>query len=710
MTDPYATRVPDGASTPDLSWLYGEEEEDNLALEPRVDDDYTEAKKPRVSEVREIADDLLATHGLRLGQHQEMAEAYDGDRPGFFEEDEDEIRDGVIETLSITTLRQMYDFRCGFIAMHEPIAKLLSREAIDRDEAMAVEELVHFDFKCEERQFAEKYGADLRLTEPAHLQRYGMLVGLDVLNPKDPYCGLSMSLIDPTTVFPVFAGAGGLTEVYRVYEDTATSMAGNYGGKPGSSEYERLEGVLKRSTGGTSTAGSARTEQRTVTECWNRDWVTVVVDDDIELVSRKHGYHRNPFTVVIGGFDLPAATTAGASSDVETIRTDRGEIVINDASVDIARRMRPFDWKKLKTHRVAEAVAGRQLTMFKWALDPHKVLEKDPLGSHKQAVLGPLRPGQTTEVMLPNKLNLITPVVDPLTMSGLNMALAANAQAGILGQLASGMVPPQTSGSALNGLLEIGGASDAVLVRLIQLFKRLRAEWRLELREGFGGMLGRDGDRGVISVPATSGYSRTPMHRVTPEMIVRTGRELDVDLYNWRPDVTVAQYLSTLRAPSAATGMPLISDETARRKLKAVPDPDREGERIEDEQMQALPSIAQQRKLVRLRKERAQALEEGDDESADAAQSAILELEFLHEQAVISGQAAPTAPAQTGQSGAGFPQMAVPEPPRPQLPGTSLPDQGIAVGNQGGAPMQPVEPPPPGVGPSAMTPVGGTGG
>ncbi len=692
------------------SWLYSDDEDEDLALEPKVDDDYIEARKPRLPLVKEMADELQAEHGLRIGQSREMGEAYDGDRPGFFEDDLEEIQDGVIETLSISTLRQMYDFRCGFIAMHEPFAKLLNREAIDREEAMAVEELVHFDFKCEERQFARAHGADLRLTEPAHLQRYGMLVGLDVLNPKDPYCGLSMSLIDPTTVFPVFAGSGGLAEVYRVYEDTAANIAGNYGGNPGSGEYERLTSTLKRSAAHGTTTESGRTEQRTVTECWNRDWMSVVVDDDTELLSRKHGYHRVPFTVVIGGFDLPAATTSGSNSDTETLRTDRGEIVINDASVDCARRMRPFDWKKLKTHRVAEAVAGRQLTMFKWALDPHKVLEKDPLGSHKQAALGPLRPGQTTEVMLPNKLSLITPVVDPLTMAGLNMALAANAQAGILGQLASGMVPPQTSGSALNGLLEIGGASDAVLVRLIQLFKRLRAEWRLELREGFGGMLGREGDRGVISVPASSGSSRTPMHRVTPAMIVRTGRELDIELYNWRPDVTVAQYLSTLRAPSAATGMPLISDETARRKLKAVPDPDREGDRIEDEQMQALPSIAQQRKLVRLRKERNQALEEGDDESADAAQSAILELEFLHEQAVLSGQAAPTAPAQTGQSGMGNPQQPIPEPPRPQLPGTSLPDQGIAVGNQGGAPMQPVEPPPPGAGPQPMTPIGGTGG
>jgi hypothetical protein len=705
VTDRLPALVPTTSMEPDLSWLADEpSDDDELALGPPDDPDYVPAPKPDVQDSRAIADELQADHGLRIGQAREMNEAYDGARPGYFEEDEDEIADGVIETMAITTLRQMYDFRCGFIAMHDPYAKLLNRDAIDRDEAMGVEELVHFDFRCEERQFAKTHGADLRLAEPAHIQRYGMLVGLDTLNPRDEYCGLSMSLIDPTTVFPVFGGAGGLLEVYRVYEDEGPSIAGNYGGKRGSPEYERLATILRKDGGDRRDPVTSRHERRSITEVWNDDWVTVIVDEDKELLSRKHGYRRSPFTIVTGGFDLPAATSSGYGGEPDTYETARGEVSLNDASVDIARRMRPYDWKKLATHRQAEAVAGRQLTMFKWALDPHKVLEKDPLMASKQARIGKLRPGETTEVMLPNKLNLITPVVDPTAMAGLNMALAANAQAGILGQLASGSVPPQTSGSALNGLIEIGGASDVVLVRLIQLFKRMRAEWRLELRRDFGGMLGRAGDRGVISVPNQRGYGSTPLYRVTPAMIKRTGCQLDVELYNWRPDVTVAQYLATLRVPSPVTGLPLISDETARRKLKAVPDPDREGERIEDEQLLAMPPIARQRTLRRLKRERDQALDEGDDESVDDAQSAILQLEFLQEQEVMSGQAAPPgagAAAGTGGPIPPPPQMAAPEPPRPALPGTSLPAQGFDVGTEGGRP--------PGAGgPSVppMTPVG----
>ena len=466
----------------------------------------------------------------------------------------------------IDTLRQMYDFRCGLIAMHEPYAKLLSREAIDRDEAMAVEELVQFDFKCEERQFAEQWGSDLRLTEPAHLQRYGMLVGYDGLNPRDPYCGLSMSLIDPTTVYPVWAGAGGLIELYRVYQDTADNIAGNYGGKPGSPDFARLQKKLKNSNGNANSDLTAnhRTELRKVTEVWNRDHMAVQIDDDDEfLVTRKHGYHEVPFTVVIGNFDLPAATSSGYDREAETLNTPWGDIVLNDASVDTARRYRPFDWKRLKTHRVSEAVAGRALTTYKDARDPHKVYEWDPvMNKNQKPELGPLHAGKTTYVAIPGKLHIVTPVVDPTAMAVLNMALGANAQSGILGQLAAGTVPPQTSGSALNAMIEIGGAADIAIVRLIQLFKRLRAEKRLRLRMGFGGMLGRDGDRGATTVPSSRGYSSTPYHRVTPDMIERTNIELDIELFNWRPDVTVAQYLSTLRTP----GRPACRSSPTRRR------------------------------------------------------------------------------------------------------------------------------------------------
>ena len=685
--------------SPDLSWL--EEDDDDLALGPPDDEDYVEAPKPNKAEALAMADELVGLHGIRVGQAREMADAYDGDDPGYFEEDEDLIEDGIIERMPLSTLKQMYKFRSGYIAMHEPYARLVNRESIDRDEAMAVEELVQFDFTCEERQFATEEGGDLRLTEAEHLQRCGMLVGLDTLNPQDSYSGLSMKLINPLTVFPVFGGAGGLKEVYRVYQDTAPNIVGNYGGRPGGPEYERMEKTLER----LPPANDDRSgriddfmELRTVTEVWNRDHLAIYIDEKEELLSRKHGYRELPFTIVCGFFGSPAAMEVGSGREAETLRTNRGEVLVNDASVDIARRMRPFDWDKLATHRIAEAVAGRDLTMLKWALNPHKVYEFDPvMGAKNKPHFTALLPGETTEIPLPGKLNLITPIVDPLARAGVNLALAANASSGILGQIASGAVPPQTSGSALNGMVEMGAAADAALVRLIQIFWRLRAEKRLYLRMMFGGLLGRPKERGFISVPNSRGSGAEPMYRVTPDMIRRVGVSLEVEAHFFRVDVGTAQYLSTLRAPSQVTGLPLISDETAMRKLKAVPDPDRERERIEDEQILAMPAVARVRTLRRLKRERDQALAEEDFDSVDDNQSTILQLEFLQEADIMSGNAAP--PAMGAEGGAAPAQMAAPDQPRPQLPGTSLPEQGIDVGTEGGRPV--------GATPPAMTPVGG---
>ena len=66
MTDS-AVMVPDAAGTPDLSWLYADEEPEQDYLEPDVDEDYIEAKKPNANEVADIVDELMAEHGLRIG-------------------------------------------------------------------------------------------------------------------------------------------------------------------------------------------------------------------------------------------------------------------------------------------------------------------------------------------------------------------------------------------------------------------------------------------------------------------------------------------------------------------------------------------------------------------------------------------------------------------------------------------------------------------
>lgn len=685
--------------------------EEPLALGPGSswdDDDYREADKPRGREVRAAADDLLADHSLRIGQAREYSHFLDGANPGRFAEDEDLIRGDIIEVMPLLGEREAYEFRCGWLAMHDPYPRLLNRDALDEDEAIAVEDLVVYDFQSEERQYARQHHGDLRWDEAAHLLRFGMLVGLDTLDPERPEVGLDMRLIDPLTVFFEPGGAYGPPEVYRVYEASNEEIVGAYGGKPGSAESERIRRKVKDTAAKTKKGRRsvmARDELRTVTECWNRDWLLVVLDEEVELLTRKHGYRRLPFTIRVGGFDQPPGVAIGAAGRRDPyVQSSQwglgGEVTISGRSLDIARMMRPYGYRQVWAHRIAEAVAGRRLSMFKWAIDPHTVLEYDPATEHKMGDTSDLLPGEQTRIPLPNRLNIVTPAVDPNVMAGLAADLQANVGSGFLTQMRLGAIPPQTSGSAMGKMAALGGAAETVLVRALQSFKRDRAEWRLELRRDFGDGIGQP--LGLFRFPGRAEGGRTPLHEVTPAILKRSGTQLDVELHAWEPDVALAQYLSTLRNPSPVTGKPLISDATARRKLKAVPDADREGNRIDDEALAALPPVQQQRHVLRLEQELDDAMERGDDEDVQRLMVAIAELEFMHDMLIASGGASP-AGASGGGGGMGIPAP-MPAAPTggggPALPGNSLPELGIGVGTQGGRPSG-------GAAPQAIVPVGG---
>lgn len=684
-----------------------------LALGPSWDEDYTPAPKPIVRDVRESVDLLLADHSLRLGQAREYSQFLDAQTPGYFQEDEDLIKGDIIEVMPLLGEREAYEFRCGWLAMHDPYPRLLNRDALETDEAIAIEDLVAYDFQTEERAYSRQYGADLRWDEAAHLLRFGMLVGLDTLDPTDPSSGLEMNLIDPLTVFWEPGGPYGPQEVYRVFEASNEEIIGAYGGKPGTAEYERIRGKVKRTA--TTTKRGRRNvmvhdERRTVTECWNRDHQLVVLDEEVELLHREHGYRRLPFTIRVGAFDQPAGVSVGSAANrgEAAVRSSdwgpNGEVIVSGRSVDLARQMRPYGWRHVWAHRVAEAVAGRRLSMFKWAIDPHMVLEYDPATEHKMGDTFDLLPGEETRIPLPNRLNIVTPAVDPNVMAGLAADLQANVGSGFLTQMRLGAIPPQTSGSALGKMAALGGAAETVLVRALQGWKRDRAEWRLELKMTYGDAIGEP--LGLFRFPGRQQGGHTPMHEVTPEMLRRAGTRVDIEMHAWEPDVALAQYLTTLRSPSPVTGRPLISDETARRKLKATPDVDRERNRIDDEALSALPPVQQQRHLIRLNEELEQAMTLGDKEDVERLMIAIAELEYLHDMAIASGQAAPGGQNGAGGGmgmGAGIPAPAPAAPAgggaAPAMPGNSLPEMGIGVGTNGGRPTT--------AAPQAMLPIGG---
>lgn len=661
-----------------------------------ADPDYVPAPKFDKTYVVETATELKADHSVRIAQAREYAQFLGCADPGIFSDDRELVDDEIMEAFPLLGAREEYEFRRGYLAGHQAYPRLRNRDLVDRRDAMAVEDLVAYWFGCEERRYARQHRADLRMDEAAHLLRYGMLVGLDVLDPDDP-SGIYTDLLDPLTVFPVWGGPHGLLECYRVYEDTNENIIGTYGGKPGSKEYRRIEEAVKKTA--TTTKRGRRTvmtrgEMRTVIEAISYDELFVVLDEEHVLLQRSHGYRRVPITIWIGAFDQPAGVSIGTENDVSDARAERtawGEVTVSGRSMDLARQLRPYAWRQMWAHRIAEAVAGRRLSYFKWSNNPHIIREYDPTQKWQLGERPSLMPGEMTDVPIPSKINLVAPVMDTVMMQGLAADLQSNASGGgFLTQMRLGQIPPQTSGSAMGKLQELGGSGDVVLVRALQGFKQARAEWRLELMRTHGDAVGSP--LGVIRTPARDGYS-SPLHEVTPELLGRSGTEVDIELYMEAVDVAAAQYITTLRAPGPTTGKPLISDETAQRRLKLVPDIEREADRINAEARGSLPPIAQQRDIAALQEMLAEAQDAGDHETAADIMISIGELTFLHEQSVAKGEAAPppgSPPPMPGVLGAGTP---APPPPGggggPALPGTSLPDQGIGVGTQGGAPSGP---------------------
>lgn len=676
------------------------------------DKDYVPGPKLDKDWALETAEDLQADHSVRIAQAKQYSHFLDCSNPGTFEEDEDLIEDGVMETMPLLGAREEYEFRVGWLAGHEPYPTLLNRDLIDSDEAIAVEDLVTYDFHCAERQYARRHHTDLRLARAAHLLRFGALVGITTLDPYDRQSGLEMDLIDPLTFFPVMGGQHGLLEGYRVYEDTNENIIGTFGGKPGTKEYRRIEEKVKKTASKTKRGRRNvmnRGERRTVTQVLTYDEHLVILDEEVELVRVSHGYRRVPIILRVGAFDQPAGVAIGTEwegMEPRQVTTSWGDVTVSASSMDLARQWRPFAWRQMWAHQIAEAVAGRQLSFFKMAAHPFMVYEYDPStdAAYKLAETPDLWSGDMARVPLPNKLNIVTPVVDATVMAGLSAGLQANATGGgFLTQMRLGAVPPQTSGSAMGKLQTLGGAGDITLVRALEGFLREEAEWRLELRRVFGDA--SFPPDGVMAVPARTGYA-SPVHAVTPDLLDRSGTEVDVDLWIPTEDVGAAQWATTMRAPSPATGQPLASDETLRRRLKVAPDIEREGQRIAREALNAQPPVAQQLQIAQLERDLAEAQDAGDDEDVARLMIQIAELQFLHDMAVSQGQAAPPNGGGPSPNGMGqqTPANVAPLPSTPALPGTSLPDQGIGVGDQGGRPFGATGPPQPMTQP---TPIGG---
>lgn len=651
------------------------------------------ARRPKAKDLLADRDDLLHLHQERLLQteatYRQLA-ARRGDLDvGHFEDDEEDIENGEIETFPLLTLRKEHDFNNGMISQMDTYIEHTSRERIDADEILAIEDACYYALECFERQYERAHHSSLRRARPATVQNTGALVSMLTFDDDDP-CGVRYSFIDPTTVLPISEGARGLSDIFRVYEDTAANIIGNYADPSGGVE-RKISRLLAKGQ-----RRAERVQMLAVTEYWNRDYVTLLVQDE-EIFTREHGMGEVPFIVTLGSFEVPQGVSRGSRALWEGNSTEPGWHRAQAASsADIAAQWRPWAYGAFQTHAINEAVAGRILTEFKRSMFRPMVYEFDPLTRNHDAAELSQYTRAINRVPLGNKLSVLPTAPDGPTLAMTDKYLAENANQGLWSQIRAGQIPPQTPSAALGTMFDLGGADRSAITDAVALHTRAVLERYLKMVLEYGPLMGRSGQRGALMVPAREPDYQTPFHILTPDMIERAGTHLNVSLHVFRPDPAMAQYLTSM------LGAGLSSPETALRRSRYVPDPMRELQRIRRATMEQAPEVATQLAIMELVRERDRAVAEGDYESADAAQVALMQMEWNAEQQMLAGAAPPKAPAGAigalgSMLGAGAPAAgSMPGPGALGAPltqqGLSMPELGIGVGRSGGRPMGTIEP------------------
>ena len=170
------------------------------------------------------------------------------------------------------------------IAQMDTYIEHQSRERIDADEILAIEDACYFFRQDAARQYEDEWHSSLTRAKPATLQYTGALVSMMTADPDRP-SGVRYSFIDPMQFFPISEGPAGLSDVWRVYENTAARIIGSYRDESGEVEA-KIKELIRHKSG-----RAARNELLEVTEYWNRDHVQLIVQDT-EIFTRGHGIGR----------------------------------------------------------------------------------------------------------------------------------------------------------------------------------------------------------------------------------------------------------------------------------------------------------------------------------------------------------------------------------------------------------------------------------
>lgn len=643
---------------------------------------YRKPPRPKKDEVLEDAEAERSDHEDRVARALVMTELINQERRGGFESHAELIEDGVVEQGRSTALRDEHDFGCQHISEMGWQVKALYRDAVDAEESAAKEAAVNFFHECEERAHLRAGNGPLKWALPDVLQKYGMLVGFDDIDPANEECGLRMRLVDPATCFPIHEGERGLAAMFRVYHATAAQVIGDFGD---------AKGAVERKVRKAAKAGGERYDRTwvgRVVEYWDRNWCLVCFADEVVL-QMEHGLAEVPFTVAytcVGAQNFVGTTLLGA------VRGDGFGVVLRETGsrrADLARTCEPFLWRRVDAHLFYEAVMGLYATAFKRSLFPPYVLKQSMNSAAMGEVLIDFSEGGMTSIREDDDVVPLANVPMPEIQGPILQFLQANIQTGQAPGVLAGQMPgAQSSGTAVEIMSQNGAARYAPLVSSLAAFLTERAEKRLRYWRDWGAVLGADGDRGTLFVPrrrkSSRGGDTSPVHALTPEMLRRAGTRVEVTLRRFSP-ANITAVANTVMILRNAGLMP------KRDGIELVgwsDDPDGVIERLKLDMLDETPEVQQADALIWLLEDVEHAMSIGDQRSAERGWVRfrhVAELvDMANQQKLLMTQAG------MGMGGnpdelPGLPQPPTGGPNVPQDPNALLPGE---PGTNGGAPAQ----------------------
>jgi len=509
-----------------------------------------------------------------------------------------------------------------------------------------------------DRVHARRGNGPLALAEARMLALTGRLCWSITLNPDadEDELPFTESLVDPTTVYPVFDDHG-LAEVARTYRMVLGEVIARYG-----TDKDDLRWLLSdRAKDGTFRKRREEHEQVEIAEHCDRRWRTIFLDGDLLTGPVEHKLGVVPYVYALGGLGIPSVMRDQDEGDsaITWIGNVSGRDVANpDKGISIVRLLR-------LPHMQREAVMSRILG--KWQRDNDPPLQammddiaypkgvptvsrrrKDITPIEKQHVeLQPIPQGENANNSLMPLLQNATDNVQRLTLPP--SAYGANDKSNV-------------SGYATNALNDAGRIRLVPNLRSLEAFRRERAELRLRLYRDWGYGLVQGTEQGLLVLPKSDPAPDEDRYfELTPGDLRRTGITINVSLTN-----LPIQMLGPVASAASILMSMGVWDE--RDVLKAIghPNPDKQLRRIKANAILNDPALMQIETLKGLVK-----------------QGMVAEAAYLYQSwqnTKQQNQAQPAAPALG-----------------PQTPGDSLPGYGMGPG-AGSGPQGPMGGPPPDMG------------